>query len=154
MPQGQLMGGYTARGSIPYDVQLVDSTVGGLLGGSAKYSSGTAGNTAPGASTTSGAQSERDDAAAVDAGKPPPKAQAAPSAKKTVTEGLMGAMNDFQDELVTREIYTYPDRYSIEFVGKPDMPASAISDAKLQLPATKIDKAKTAASPRVVLQKI
>lgn len=146
VPQGQLIGGYTARGSVPYDVQLVDSTVGGLLGGSAKYSAGTAGNNAPGASTTSAAQSERDDAAAVDAGKPPPppKAQAAPSAKKTITQGLMGAMNDFQDELVTRRIYTYPDRYSIEFVGKPDMPASAISDAKLQLPATKVDKAKTA----------
>lgn len=146
VPQGQLIGGYTARGSVPYDVQLVDSTVGGLLGGSAKYSSGTAGNNAPGASTTSTAQSERDDAAAVDAGKPPPppKAQAAPSAKKTITEGLMGAMNDFQDDLVTRGIYTYPDRYSIEFVGKPSMPASAISDAKLQLPTTKVDKAKTA----------
>ena len=144
VPQGQLIGGYTARGSVPYDVQLVDSTVSGLLGGSAKYSGGTAGNNAPGASTTSAAQSERDDAAAVDAGKPPPKAQAAPSAKKTITQGLMGAMNDFQEDLVNRGIYTYPDRYSIEFVGKPDMPASAISDAKLQLPATKVDKAKTA----------
>jgi hypothetical protein len=56
----------------------------------------------------------------------------------------MDAMNKFQDELVTQGIYKIPDRYSIEFIGTDKTPTSAISDAKLQLPATKVDKQKTA----------
>jgi hypothetical protein len=51
-PSGYIIGGYTARGTIPYDVQLTDTTVGGLLGGSAKYATGTAPNDRPGQTTT------------------------------------------------------------------------------------------------------
>ena len=58
----------------------------------------------------------------------------------------MGAMNDFQQELVQRGIYSIADRYEIEFVGTPDMPATAISGAKLQLPDIKVDKSKTGSS--------
>jgi hypothetical protein len=52
-PIGQQIGGTTARGSIPYDIELSDSTVEGLLGGDAKYGTGATTAAAPGASTTS-----------------------------------------------------------------------------------------------------
>jgi hypothetical protein len=51
-PTGQLVAGYASRGTIPADVQLVNTTVGGLLGGPAKYSSTTTSATNPGAATT------------------------------------------------------------------------------------------------------
>ena len=168
-PQGQQMGGYTARGAVPYDVQLVDSTVEGLLAGSLTFAGGATQSANPGASTTATANAngafrgQRSDAPAASnqsdaetarlnrqAGnapttqKAPQKAVAAPTSKTTITRGLMDAMNKFQDELVTQGIYKIPDRYSIEFIGTDKTPTSAISDAKLQLPATKVDKQKTA----------
>lgn len=150
VPTGYIIGGYTGRGTIPYDIQLVDSTVGGLLAGDAKYATGTAPNTNPGASTTTGNKTDQNQSSAEtarlsrqNATTAPPAASAAPTTKKTITQGLMGAMNDFQAQLVRDGIYTTADRYSIEFVGTPDMPASAISGAKLQLPDVKKDKSKT-----------
>jgi hypothetical protein len=161
VPIGQLQGGYTARGTIPYDVQLVDSTVGGLLSGPAKYSPTEKSAANPGASSTPAAASgnkqqsnaREEDTTKTQAGtaaNTPPKATAAPTPKKTITNGLMGAMNDFQEELVKKGIYDIPDFYEIEFLPGIDstgkvIPATAISDAKLQLPNAKVDKAKTAA---------
>ena len=158
-PVGQNIGGGSSRGTIPYDVQLVDSTVGGVLGGVAKYSSGTATGTSAEAGAGRGnandprrtnapnqtdAETARLLRQAGNAAAPtptPPKADAAPSTKKTITEGLMGAMNDFQQELVQRGTYLIADEYSIEFVGIPDLAsASDISGAKIQLPNTKKDK--------------
>jgi hypothetical protein len=56
-------------------------------------------------------------------------------------------MNRFQAELVKRGIYTYPDNYSIRFEdGVDGTPGTEISGAKIQLPNTKVDKAKTASS--------
>lgn len=169
-PVGQNIGGGSSRGTIPYDVQLVDSTVGGLLGGNAKYSTGTAPNATPGASTTTGAGAgrgsandpRRTDAAAappatqasvravdnaIEAGTPPPpSAASAPTPKKVITEGLMGAMNDFQQELVQRGTYLIADEYSIEFVGIPGLAsASDISGGKIQLPNVKKDQRKSPA---------
>lgn len=166
-PIGQNIGGGSSRGTIPYDVQLVDSTVGGLLGGNAKYSTGTAPNADPGKSTSynipfdtgsgSGwdnqAQTDQDRLRAAQAApgsgssyKPPPTATAAPSPKKVITEGLMGAMNDFQQELVQRGTYLIADEYSIEFVGIPGLASAAdISGGKIQLPNVKKDKSKSPA---------
>ena len=146
-PIGQMIAGFASRGTIPYDVQLVDSTVGGLLSSAAKYSSAAAAATTPGASTTTAVpnQSDAETRRLAAAGSPPaapPKANAAPSDKNTITGGLAGAMNDFQKKLVKDGIFTYADEYVINFVG-PD--ASKIRDAKLQLPNTKVDKSKTAA---------
>jgi len=143
-PVGQNIGGGSSRGTIPYDVQLVDSTVGGLLGGNAKYSTGTAPNASPGASTTAPPSTQASVRAvdnAIAAGTPPPpSAAAAPSPKKVITEGLMGAMNDFQRELVQRGTYLIADEYSIEFVGIPALASAAdISAAKIQLPNVKKD---------------
>jgi hypothetical protein len=159
VPSGYIIGGYTGRGTIPYDIQLTDTTVGGLLGGSAKYATGTAPNDRPGQSTTTTGDFARADRARAAApatpttgdfaradraqAAVPAKADSAPTTKKTITQGLMGAMNDFQAKLVQDGIYSIADRYEIEFVGTPDMPATAISGAKLQLPNIKVDKSKT-----------
>jgi hypothetical protein len=164
-PIGQNIGGGSSRGTIPYDVQLVDSTVGGLLGGNAKYSTGTAPTATPGKSTTytesfdtgsgSGwdnqAQTDQDRLRAAQAApgsgssyKPPSTAAAAPSPKKTITEGLMGAMNDYQQEQVESGNYLIADEYSIEFVGIPGLASAAdISDAKIKLPNVKTNHRST-----------
>lgn len=170
-PINILVGGYTARGTIPYDVQLVDSTVGGLLGGDVVFA-GTTGNnnaTAPGgrgrdANVTAATQARtgvnltnsnagggrgsandprRSDAPTVQA---PAKANAAPPATgaNKISQGLCEAMNKFQADLVRRGIYTYPDNYSIRFEdGIDGTPGTAISGAKMQLPNTIVDKSKT-----------
>ena len=161
-PIGQQIGGTTARGSIPYDIELSDSTVEGLLGGDAKYGTGATTAASPGASTTTptGNQSNnnqsdaetarlaRQNAAAAGgrnandsrrtdnatgglnsvtgAALPSPaKANQAPTPKKTITAGLIGAMNKFQAELVEKNIYQYPDEYEIVFADGADKIKSA-----------------------------
>lgn len=191
-PTDIMIGGHTARGTIPYDVQLVDSTVGGLLGGDVLFagaavdqndgsndraeaaklarqgarppSNGLAfsnGSSNPNLDNSAARRANRagdpdgsikraEDAKfgrQAAAAKAPAKADAAPSgySTNTITQGLCGAMNKFQAELVKKGIYTYPDNYSIRFEdGVDGTPGSAISGAKLQLPNTKVDKAKTA----------
>lgn len=196
-PVDIMVGGHTARGTIPYDVQLVDSTVGGLLGGDVAFagaavdqndgsydraeaslrsrqgarppSNGLAfsnGSSNPNLDNSAARRANRagdpdgsikraEDAKfgrQAAAAKAPAKADAAPSgySTNTITQGLCGAMNRFQAELVKKGIYTYPDNYSIRFEdGVDGTPGTAISGAKIQLPNTKVDKAKTAsgASP-------
>jgi hypothetical protein len=165
VPVGQMIAGYTNRGTIPADVQLVNTTVGGLLGGPAKYSSTTTSATNPGAATTFGTPDDArqgrgfnradtgpatttGDFARADRGAPAPtpapsNAAAAPTNKTTITGGLMGAMNEFQAKLVKDGVFTVADEYVIEFIG-PE--ANKIRDAKLQLPNTKVDKRMTAAA--------
>jgi hypothetical protein len=131
----------TGRGAVPYDVQLVDSTVQGLLGSDVKFSTTTPAAGTPGASTTPAAPAAAPVAA-------PAKATAAPTAKKTLTQGLMGALNEYQKALVERGIFKIADEYSIEFQGIPGVPASAIADATLKpIGQVKDDKKKTGAPP-------
>lgn len=126
-PVGQLIGSTTARGTIPYDIELTDSTVGGLLAGSAKYGTGTPAVNTP---TTTGDFARADRA-------PPAKANSAPSSKKTITQGLMDAMNTFQQDLVKRNIYSIADQYEIEFAKD----AEVIKDATIVLSDNKkVDK--------------
>jgi len=146
-PVGQIQGGYTSRGTIPYDVQLSDITVGGLLGADVKYAPDAPPAATPGKSTTtnqSDAETARLNRQAGNTPAPsaPAKASAAQT-KKTVTQGLMGAMNQFQQDLVIRGVYTIADEYSIEFVGVEGLAsATDISGAKLQTANTKLDKGK------------
>jgi hypothetical protein len=148
-PINQKVAGGTRRGTIPYDVQLTDSNVGKLLGGDLVYASGsppTAAGSAPGAATT---QSQ--------SGQPvnnqssgyynPPKANSAASAKQTIKDGLMGAMNAYQQQLVKDKIYTAADTYEIVFVAdaKGNQP---IRDARINLPADRIkEQNQTPVSP-------
>ena len=146
-PVGQIQGGYTSRGTIPYDVQLSDMTVGGLLGADVKYAPDAPPAATPGKSTTTNQPATQASVRAVDnaiaAAPPAPAKASAAQTKKTVTQGLMGAMNQFQQDLVTRGVYTIADEYSIEFVGVEGLAsATDISGAKLQTANTKIDKGK------------
>ena len=157
---GQFVG--IGRGEVPYDVQLTDQTVAGLLGGidvnetaaeTARLARSNTTNTNETAAETarlsrSGTNPVNATAAARIArqGGAPSKATAAPTAKKTITQDLMSAMNDFQKSLVDRGIYKIADEYSLEF--KSDVPgvsASDIADATLKpIGQVKDDKAKTA----------
>jgi len=153
VPIGQMIAGFASRGTIPYDVQLVDSTVGGLLGGDVAYSTTSATAANPGAPTTATSNDPRQrrsqtrlaaSQASAGMNTAPAKANAAPSDKKTITRGLVGAMNEFQAKLVKDGIFTYADEYVVKFIG-PD--ANKIKDAKLQLPNAKVDKRLTASGP-------
>lgn len=115
-PVGQLIAGGQSRGTIPYDIELTDSTVGGLLGGEAQYGTASPNATPP---TAPGA---------------PQKANAAPSSKTTIRQGLMGAMNDFQKKLVKDGIYEYADTYEIVFANG----AESIRDSSIIKPENKI----------------
>jgi hypothetical protein len=140
-PVGQLIGSSTARGTIPYDVQLTASTVGKVLKGSAAITTTSAAN--PGASTTAAKGPLSGDA--FNNSTPPQKANAAPTDKKTITGGLMDAMNQYQKELVRRGIYSIPDEYEIEFVdGSLGDKVIEIEDAAIVLSDNKnVDKSGT-----------
>lgn len=128
------------RGSIPYNVEMGGGTVQDALNGPAQVIDGKTGQpvnaanatdqitgsrTVAGA-TTIPAASERESTASsaapgtegsTEANAPaaPPKASQAPTPKPTVRQGLFSAMNQFQQELVKKGIYTYADTYSVEF---------------------------------------
>lgn len=154
VPQGQLIAGYTARGAIPHDMQLTSTTIGKLLGGNVAYTGTDSSTTDPGKPTTaqpaSPDQSDAETARLNRQAGNPPKAVAAPSSKKTITQGLMGALTEFQEELTrpqkgqSEPVFTIADRYFIKFVdgrgfdGKV-IPASAIENATITLPNTKSD---------------
>lgn len=108
----------SARGSLPYNIELSGQTVKDLLSGTAQYVANPTG-------------------AAVDAnGNPtsptaPPKADAAPNQRPTVRQGLVEAINTFQRELSgpgPEFPYTYPDVYSIEF-STPALEAAKVRKA-------------------------
>jgi hypothetical protein len=148
-PINQKVAGGTRRGTIPYDVQLTDSNVGKLLGGDLVYASEsppTASADNPGERTANNktpksraGQNARDLAVNNTSSGyyNPPKANSAASAKQTVKDGLMGAMNAYQQQLVKDGIYTAADTYEIVFVAdaKGNQP---IRDARITLPANRI----------------
>lgn len=154
---GQLIAGTTRRGTIPYDVELSASTVGNLLGSNVKFATSASkgpnqtsateqrtgvnlSNTAAGGGRGTGGnaggtpyQTPAPNSA------PPPKATATPSDKKTITQGLMGAMNEFQESLVDRKIYQRADTYNIVWAKG----AEKIRDAKLVLPGKNVNTSST-----------
>jgi hypothetical protein len=158
-PINQKVAGGTRRGTIPYDVQLTDSNVGKLLGGDLVYASEsppTASADNPGERTANNktpksraGQNARDLAVNNTSSGyyNPPKANSAASAKQTVKDGLMGAMNAYQQQLVKDGIYTAADTYEIVFVAdaKGNQP---IRDARITLPADRIvEQSQTPISP-------
>jgi len=156
VPQGQLIAGYTARGSIPHDMQIASTTVGKLLGGTVAYAGTASAAANPGQSTTNSSVGYISDAEQIAAANlAPPTAQAAPTSKKTITQGLMGALTKFQEELTlpqkgqSEAIFNIADRYFIKFVdgigydGKV-IPASAIENAEILPQSPKRDNTTTA----------
>jgi hypothetical protein len=116
-PVSNIINASTDRGSIIYNIELSGQTLRDLLAGPAVYAAGQsaviAGSNVPGITVD-------------DTGVPllaadqnlgaPPKASAAPTAKATIRQGLMAAMNEYQAEMVRAGEYEIADEYSVEFV--------------------------------------
>ena len=147
-------GAGTRRGTIPYNIELTATTIESLLGQDVIYSSAQAATGTPGAATTSSTPDQSDAETrrllAANAAAAPPKADAAPTTKKGITQGLMGAMNQYQQDLVDEGVYDVPDVYEIVFANPgPGGGGNAIKNAKLIPPGTKAERSQsnTGASP-------
>jgi len=124
----------TARGTIPYNVELSGQTVKDLLSSTAQYSVTRVVPTETGNTT---------ETSAVSVLPAPEKASSAPSPKTTIRQGLMAALNEYQQRLTQSNppIQRYADEYSIEFVGAGSAP-SAIANARL-VPPGNLNKGQT-----------
>lgn len=105
-----IIGSGQARATIPYNVQLSATTLQNLFSGNAAY-----------VNAQNPDQDTRDNAQG--ASSAPDKASAAPT--PTVTQGLTQALNRYQEELVTKGIYTYPDVYKI-VISHPELANASI----------------------------
>lgn len=164
-PVGQMVAGGTRRGTVPYDLQLSEGTVGGILAGTTVVTSDTSSTTpAAGANAanqtaavqqrtgvTLNSQGRTSDPRAPGGGgaaaaqkSAPPKADAAPSSRKVIKNGLAGALTEFNLDLTrgTRQIYEQADEYEIVFANG----AEEIRDAKLVLPG-KVEANQAAMAP-------
>lgn len=131
----------TRRGTVPHDLQLSATSVAELLGTGAVYSNAVADPANPGGATT-GLQSDANQSEAETRrllATAPPNASAAPSSKKVLKQGLMGAMNDIQQGLVQAGIYEIADEYDIVFVSG----AENIASAKIVPPGTAVESKQT-----------
>jgi hypothetical protein len=145
-PVGQMIGNGVARGSIPSDIQISNSTVGQLLSGisGTGYGDGSAedlalfGTIAPtNPNAVANLEASHNALAAAAAAyknngatnAAPPKASSAPT-QFSASQGLMAFMNQFQKELVEKNIFTYADTYNIVFASG----AEAIRDANVAPP--------------------
>lgn len=123
------------RGTIPYNVELGGITVkDALVGPTVVTNTVTANQTRQAGTTTQtpdrSEQGQQPDLVGESYAVPvaaPPKANAALNPKITVKQGLMTALNQYQQELVKRGVYTYPDTYSVEFVN------SSLEQASIQV---------------------
>jgi len=125
-PVPNIINASTDRGSIIYNIELSGQTLKDLLAGPAVYAAGqaavTAGSNVPGITVDDNGVP----LLAADQGLgAPPKADAAPTAKKTIRQGLMAAMNEYQAQMVREGQYQIADEYSVEFVN------SAIENARI-----------------------
>jgi len=141
-PVGQITAGSTARGTVPFDIELSAKSVGEILSGSATYAAPKVDDkdnrSARQGTAATGAAAPTRTGGAANGGSPsaPPNAGAVPTPKaKTITSGLMDAMNKFQQELVQRKVYNIADEYELVFVD-----ADEIKQAQLQGPQKEVDK--------------
>jgi hypothetical protein len=150
-PISQWVAGSTRRGTIPFDAELSAKTVSELLGNDVQYVAATAPAADPGATTTTGgqggvfanpnySQSAITGSAATSA---PPKASTAPTSSLTLKQGLMGAMNAYQQQLVKDGIYNVADTYSIDFGKHPDYPNYDIGQSLLKLTGNAVTQGNT-----------
>jgi hypothetical protein len=139
----------TRRGTIPYNIELTAANIGDLLGQDVKYSATPAATATPGASTTSSTPDQSDAETrrllAANAAAAPPKADSSASSKKnSITQGLMGAMNQFQQDLVKQGVYEKADEYEIVFANPgPGGGGTAIKNARLIPPGKKTNASQT-----------
>lgn len=123
----------STRGTIPFNIELSGGTVKDILAGPAIYSAGQNGvSLDPQAAAAARAEFAANDPRRIDGGSaaPPPKASSANTAKATVRQGLMAALNAQQRQLVSEGVYQYPDEYDIEFA------LDALGSATINSPGT------------------
>ena len=115
-PIGQTTGGSIGRGTVPFDIEITAGTIDEFFGGNVRFLNQETG------------EEYQSDA--------PPNAAAAPGTiNQKVTRGIMTALNQFQQDLVKRNVYTIADTYEIEFVD-----ANEIKQATLKLPTDQVSK--------------
>lgn len=116
-PVPNIINASSGRGTILYNVELSGQTLKDLLAGPAVYAAGqtavTAGSNVPGITVDDNGVPLLDADQNLGA---PPKANAAPTAKATIRQGLMAAMNEYQAQMVREGQYQIADEYSVEFV--------------------------------------
>jgi hypothetical protein len=117
---GQIIAAATRRGTIPADIQVSGATVRDMLAGDPVYSAKQAPAATPGANTTAGRPQQTDPAespatAAARLPAAPPKATAAGNKSASLIAGVVGAMNQRQQELKGKKIIEEADVYEIEF---------------------------------------
>lgn len=127
-PVSQIIASGTRRGVVPYDIQLSDGTVGGVLAGNLNLALPPSGSN-PGNATLD-AENRRQREAEGFTEPAPAKANAARTPNTVVKQGLMAAMNDFNQKLVQDKKYQIADQYEIVFAPG----AEAIRDASIVLP--------------------
>jgi hypothetical protein len=106
-PVPNIINASSGRGTILYNVELSGQTLKDLLAGPAVYAAGqtavTAGSNAP--APTVDEVRDQDGSS----NPAPPKANAAPTAKATIRQGLMAAMNEYQAQMVREGQYEIAD---------------------------------------------
>jgi hypothetical protein len=150
-----------ARGTIPFNIELSGQTIKDLLSGPVQYANNqtavAAGGNGPRpdlVGTYNYATGEFETGPGTTSTPAPLKANAAPTPKTTVRQGLMAALNEHQRSLVESNKQKFADEYSIEFVGAANAP-SAIEQARLRPPgglnksATSMAVPKTAAESKL-----
>lgn len=137
-PQFQIAAGQ-ARGTIPFNIELSGQTIKDLLSGPLQYSANQASVSVGGNNAVVPTETYEDFRSTA-----PAKADAAPTTKATVRQGLMAALNQQQRDLEASRPGYVADEYSIEFVGAGNGP-TAIEQARLRPPGG-LDKKSTSNS--------
>lgn len=137
-PIGQIVAGGTRRGTVPADIEVSGQTVGELLIGSVAASNATA---------TSGLRADENQSQAEvnrlnSQTNAPPKASAAQQ-KSSLRAGLVGAINDEQQQRVKDKLQEIADEYEIVFASG----AEKIRDATLSKPGNDVNKGATDMGP-------
>lgn len=142
----------SGRGSIPFNIELSGGTIKDILAGPVVYG---AGQNSATLSSTAAAQARANFAAAdprlvnnATITAAPPKADSANTPKKTVRQGLMAALNEYQKDLVTQGVYQYADEYNIEFA-LDSMASATIFNPGLNKSATSMSVPATAGDQKL-----
>ena len=137
-PIGQIVAGGTRRGTVPADYEVSGQTVGELLVGSVAASNTTATGGLRADENQSQAEVNRLDSQ----NNAPPKASAAQQ-KSALRAGLIGAINDEQQQRVKEGLQEIADEYEIVFASG----AEKIRDATVYKPGPTTNKGATDMGP-------
>jgi hypothetical protein len=124
----------SSRGTIPYNVEIGGITVKDALTGPTVVAA-TRGTTTDGFTNdelnrrarANKVQAEGDEPIPDTLPPAPPNAITAPNPKLTIRQGLMTALNQYQQDLVKNEVYLHADTYSVEFIN------ASLEQAKIQV---------------------